>query len=89
LRHHGIRAPPDDRAVNWNKRPLVWVTGKETKTDRVPAQDFVFAALKLAVDQHETWTGPVSAIYRRAVFELRCAVQGVRSLELSGEVGCH
>src|SRR6267378_6034580 len=61
----GFERPPDDRAVKWNKRPLVWVTGKETRADRVPPQDFVFAALKLAVDEHETWTGPVTALYRR------------------------
>ena len=59
----GFERPPDDRAVKWNKRPLVWVTGKETTADRVPPQDFVFAALKLAVDEHETWTGPVTALW--------------------------
>ena len=58
----GFERPPDERAVRWNKRPLVWVTGKETKADRVPAQDFVFAALKLAVDEHETWTAPVTVL---------------------------
>src|SRR5881628_2093116 len=38
--------PPDERSVKWDKRPLVWVSGKETKADRVPAQDFVLAALR-------------------------------------------
>ena len=45
----GFERPPQERDVKWNKRPLVWVTGKETKADRVPAQDFVFAALKQSI----------------------------------------
>jgi hypothetical protein len=85
----GFERPPDDRAVKWNKRPLVWVTGKETKTDRVPAQDFVFAALKLAVDQHETWTGPVTVIYRRAVTNSGALCKAFETFELGAEVGCH
>lgn len=84
----GFERPPDERAVKWNKRPLVWVTGKETKTDRVPAQDFVFAALKLAVDQHETWTAPVTAIYRRAVANSGALCKAFETFELGAEVGC-
>src|SRR6266536_1709305 len=62
----GFERPPAEREVKWNKRPLVWVTGKETKADRVPAQDFVFAALKLSIDEHGTWGPPAIALYRRA-----------------------
>src|SRR5258708_6834863 len=85
----GFERPPDERAVRWNKRPLVWVTGKETKADRVPAQDFVFAALKLAVDEHETWTGPVSVLYRRAVTSVGGLCKAFDTFELGSEVGCH
>ncbi len=85
----GFERPPDERSVKWNKRPLVWVTGKETKADRVPAQDFVFAALKLAVDEHETWTGPVSALYRRAVTNVGGLCKAFDTFELGSEVGCH
>ena len=84
-----LKRPPDERAVKWNKRPLVWVTGKETKADRVPAQDFVFAALKLAVDEHETWTGPVTALYRRAVTNVGALCKAFDTFELGSEVGCH
>lgn len=80
--------PPDERAVKWNKRPLVWVTGTETKADRVPPQDFVFAALRQAVDEHETWTSPVSAIYRRAVTNAGGLCKAFETFELSDEVGC-
>ena len=84
----GFERPPDERAVKWNKRPRVWVTGKETKTDRVPAQDFVFAALKLAVDQHETWTAPVTAIYRRGVANSGALCKAFETFELGAVVGC-
>jgi len=80
--------PPDERTVKWNKRPLVWVTGKETKADRVPPQDFVFAALKQAVDEHETWTPAVTAIYRRAVTNASGLCKAFETFELSEEVGC-
>src|SRR2546427_177270 len=84
----GFERPPDERAVKWNKRPLVWVTGKETKADRVPAQDFVFAALKLAVDEHETWTAPVTAIYRRAASNAGGLCKAFETFGLGSEVGC-
>jgi len=84
----GFEHPPDERAVKWNKRPLVWVTGKETKADRVPAQDFVFAALRLAVDEHETWTAPVIAIYRRAADNVGALCKAFDTFQLGSEVGC-
>jgi hypothetical protein len=82
------RAPEVRPSVKWNKRPLVWVTGKETKADRVPAQDFVFAALRLATDEHETWTLPVVAIYRRAVSTVGALCKAFETFELGSEVGC-
>ncbi len=81
--------PPDERSVKWNKRPLVWVTGRETKADRVPPQDFVFAALRQAVDEHETWTPPVTAIYRRAVTNAGGLCKAFETFKLGDEVGCH
>ena len=84
----GFERPPDERAVKWNKRPLVWVTGKETKADRVPPQDFAFAALRQAVDEHETWTLPVAAIYRRAVANAGGLCKAFDTFGLRTEVGC-
>jgi len=84
----GFERPPDERAVKWNKRPLVWVTGRETKADRVSAQDFVFAALRLAVDEHETWTAPVTTIYRRAAANSGGLCKAFETFGLGGEVGC-
>jgi hypothetical protein len=80
--------PPEERAVKWNKRPLVWVTGKETKADRVPPQDFVFAALRLAVDEHETWGPPAMALYRRAVTNVSGLCKAFDTFGLKDEVGC-
>lgn len=85
----GFERPPDVRpAVRWGKRPLVWVAGREGKADRVPAQDFAFAALRLAVDQHETWTAPVLAIYRRAVSSVSALCRPLGTFGLKAEVGC-
>jgi len=84
----GFERPPDEKNVKWNKRPLVWVTGRETKTDRVPAQDFVFAAMRQAVDEHETWTAPASAIYKQAVRQVGALCKAFETFGLSDEVGC-
>ncbi|MFN2571190.1 MAG: hypothetical protein ABR537_06195 [Gemmatimonadales bacterium] len=84
----GFERPPDERAVKWNKRPLVWVTGKETKADRVPAQDFVFAALRLAIDEHETWGPPAVALYRRAATNASGLCKAFDTFGLTTEVGC-
>jgi hypothetical protein len=80
--------PPEERSVQWNKRPLVWVSGKESKADRVPAQDFVFAALRQGVDEHETWTEAVLAIYRRAASRVSALCKAFDTFGLGGEVVC-
>ena len=82
------RAPEQRPEVKWNKRPLVWVSGREAKDDRVPPQDFVFAALRLAVDEHETWTAPVTALYKRAVSNVGGLCKAFDTFELGSEVGC-
>lgn len=81
--------PPDVRpGVKWNRRPLVWVAGRETRADRVPANDFAFAALRLAVDQDDAWTAPVLAVYRRAVRQVSELCRPLRTFGLRREVGC-
>jgi len=84
----GFERPPDERSVRWAKRPLVWVAGRETKADRVPAQDFVFAALRLALDQHETWSPPAVALYRRAAATVPALCKAIGTFGLRSEVGC-
>lgn len=82
------RAPEQRPSVKWNKRPLVWVTGRETKADRVPAQDFVFAALRLSLDEHETWSPPAVALYRRAADNVGALCKAFETFGLGEEVGC-
>lgn len=85
----GFERPPEVRpAVKWNKRPLVWVTGNESKADRVPARDFVFAALRLAIDEHETWTPPAVALYRRAAENVGGLCEAFQTFGVGDEVGC-
>jgi hypothetical protein len=85
----GFERPPEVRpSVKWNKRPLVWVTGKESKADRVPARDFVFAALRLALDEHETWTPPAVALYRRAADNVGDLCDAFETFRVGEEVGC-
>jgi hypothetical protein len=82
------RAPELRPRVSWKTRPLVWVAGTESKADRVPAEDFAFAALKLAIDQHETWSQPVVAIYRRAADLTSALCRPLETFGVKAEVGC-
>jgi len=85
----GFERAPDVRpAVKWNKRPLIWVAGKESKADRVPARDFVFAALRLAIDEHETWTPPAVALYRRAADNVGDLCKAFEAFGVGDAVGC-
>jgi hypothetical protein len=82
------KAPELRPSLKWNKRPLVWVTGKESKADRVPARDFVFAALRLAIDEHETWTTPALTLYRRAAEQVGDLCKAFETFGVEAEVGC-
>ena len=82
------RAPELRPRVRWSARPLVWVAGKESKGDRVPAEDFVFAALQLAIEQHETWSPPAVALYRRAAAATPALCRPLDTFGLKAEVGC-
>src|SRR5439155_24438 len=60
-----IDRPPGAR-IGWSTRPLVWVAGPHLKDDRVPPRDFVFAALRLALDGNDAWAPPALALYAPA-----------------------
>lgn len=79
---------PDATGIRWATRPLVWVAGPEAKGDRVSPQDFVFAALRLAVDQHEAWGAPALALYRRAASKTSGLCGSLRTYGVRDEVGC-
>jgi len=82
------RAPELRPRVDWKERPLVWVAGTESKADRVPAEDFAFAAFKLAIDQNETWSPPVVAIYKRAADLTSALCRPLGTFGIKAEVGC-
>ena len=79
---------PEVAGVRWATRPLVWVGGREGKGDRVPPQDFVFAALRLAIDQNEAWGAPALALYRRAAEKTSGLCGALDTFGIKGEVGC-
>ncbi len=59
--------PPETRPrIRWETRPLVWVAGPEGKSPRVPPRDFVFGALRVALDASDPWAEPALAAYTRA-----------------------
>jgi hypothetical protein len=81
------RAPP--RGVRWQARPLVWVGGRLKGTrDRVPPGDFVFAALRLALDESSAWAAPALATYRRAVKHVPALCKSFKTFGIVAEVGC-
>lgn len=61
-------APPGGHGrIQWQARPLVWVAGKgASAAPQVAASDFVFAALKFAIDANDPWARFTLDIYRHA-----------------------
>ena len=70
----GLEKPPDLPAagggrhgrMTWKAHALVWVSGAGQQADTVPPQDFVFAALRLALDANDPWAAPAVQVYRHA-----------------------
>lgn len=82
------RPPEIRRGLRWDTRPMLWVAGPRAKEDRVPPRDFVFAAVRLALDEHDTWVRPVITAYRRAARETRALCDAFGVYKLKEEVGC-
>jgi len=70
----------------WSARPLVWVAGPEGKHDHVPPRDFVFAALRMALDGHEAWAEPALTLYRRAARATPALCGALATFRLIGEI---
>ncbi len=77
--------PPE--RLKWETRPLVWVAGAAGHTARVPPRDFVFAALRVALDQHDPWADAALAAYARAVRTTPGLCEPMATFRVSGEVG--
>ncbi len=86
----GFDRPPEARPrVQWATRPLVWVAGPHLKDDRVPPRDFVFAALKMALDERDRWAQPALALYARAARATPALCEPLGTFRLAQEVaGC-
>ena len=76
--------PPE--RIRWESRPLEWVAGPDTKSPRVPPRDFVFAALRLALDQGDPWAGPALAAYARAARAIPALCEPLATFKVASEV---
>jgi len=82
--------PPDGAGATWRTRPLVWVAGPQMTDDPVPPRDFVFAALKVAVDDHDPWAQPALELYDRAARATGRLCEAFSTFGVSGTIGaCH
>jgi hypothetical protein len=80
---------PPDGAGRWTARPLVWVAGGHAGDDRVPPRDFVFAALKMALDDHDPWARNALALYARSARTTRGLCDGLAAFKVvDASLGC-
>lgn len=63
-----LGAPPGGHGrIDWQVRPFVWISGKgAAASPGVPATDFVFAALRYALDANDPWARFALDVYRHA-----------------------
>jgi len=80
-----LERPPGPR-IGWSKRPLVWVAGPHLKDDRVPPRDFVFAALRLALDDNDSWAPPALALYASAARATPALCEALKTFRLANEI---
>ena len=80
-----LERPPGLR-IGWSKRPLVWVAGPHLKDDRVPPRDFVFAALRLALDDNDSWAPPALALYASAARATPALCEALKTFRLTNEI---
>src|SRR5213595_2000375 len=80
--------PPETRPrIRWDTRPLVWVAGPEGKGSRVPPRDFVFGALRVALDANDPWAEPALTAYARAARTTPALCEAIATFRVSSEVG--
>jgi hypothetical protein len=81
--------PPEGAGRHWATRPLVWVAARDMGDDRVPPRDFVFAALKMALDDHDPWARNAGVLYARAARATPALCEGLTTFKIAREVsGC-
>ena len=80
------RLPETRPRIRWDPRPLVWVAGPEGKSPRVPPRDFVFGALRVALDGSDPWAEPALAAYTRAVRTTPALCDAMATFKVASEV---
>src|SRR2546421_4598154 len=79
--------PPETRPrIRWETRPLVWVAGPEGKSPRVPPRDFVFGALRVALDATDPWAEPALAAYNRAARTTAALCEPMTTFKVAAQV---
>jgi hypothetical protein len=83
------RPPAGRPQIPWTARPLVWVASRHPGDDRVPPRDFVFAALRVALDDHDPWARSALVVYARAARTTRALCEALAAFQISREdSGC-
>jgi len=87
----GFDRPPETRPprIAWQPRTLQWVAGAGSASARVPPRDFVFAALRLALDDHDPWAEAALAAYTRAARTTPGLCEAMATFKVASDVaGC-
>jgi hypothetical protein len=83
------RPPAGAAHPRWTVRPLVWVAGRNSGDDPVPPRDFVFAALRMALDDRDPWARSALALYARAARNTRALCETLTTFKIAREdSGC-
>ena len=72
--------------IAWQARTLQWVAGTGTSSPRVPPRDFVFAALRLSLDDNDPWAAPALAAYTRAARATPGLCEAMATFRVASEV---
>ncbi len=91
----GFARPPDPppragaKHVEWKTRTLVWVAGPHVKSNPVAPRDFVFAAVRMAIQDRDPWGQAALAIYGRAARSTPALCQALAAFAVPSEMtGC-
>ncbi|HEV2749119.1 MAG TPA: hypothetical protein VGV12_01200 [Gemmatimonadales bacterium] len=83
----GFDRPPETRPrLAWQTRTLLWVAGAGAAGARVPPRDFVFAALRVALDGNDPWAEPALAAYTRAARTTPGLCEAMATFKVASEV---
>jgi hypothetical protein len=80
-------ARPPEAQVKWEARPLVWVAGAaHEEREGVSPRDFVFAALKPALEEDDPFAGAALALYAGAARRAPALCETLAAFQVTNEV---